>query len=84
MSEKSNLDRKDNASGSSVLDLKYCDIPMVIQDLDHVLVPSRMLSPLFKTSNDGQEFLSMDLVVPLGTGKTLGHESYWVPLVVLT
>ena len=62
---------------------EVCEVPMVIQDLYCVLGPFQNVSPLFQALDDRQEFLVVDLVVPLSTGQTLGCESYWIPLVIL-
>ena len=57
---------------------------MVIQDLNCVIGPFQDISPFLKASDDQQEFLVMDLVVPLGGINAFGGEAYWMPLSVVT
>jgi len=63
---------------------EVCEVPVVVQDLYGVFGSFHNVSPLFQVSYDRQEFFAMDLVVPLGTGKTLGCESYWMASAILT
>jgi hypothetical protein len=51
---------------------------MVRKYLNLVLCPKQEVPPIFQSSHQGQEFLVIDVIVPLGRDKGLGVVSYWL------
>ena len=53
------------------------EVVMVHKDDDRMGTPHKEVSPVFEASNDGQEFLVVDVVVSFHWVERLGVVSYW-------
>jgi len=64
--------------------LEVCEIPVVIQDFNHVLSPLEHVPPFLQPTYDRQKFLIVDCVITFSQAKAFGHEPNGVPCPVIT